>query len=575
MNLEKSIDACSITYQQFHKLGSEVYRIPSLQRPYSWDKKQVEKLWDDIVESSPYYYIGSIVIVLAEGTVGQDQIIDGQQRLTTLSLFLIAIRNYIINNKKNYEIIDEIYEILYKSGRNTEKERLSFSNDNSNNIYLSILKDQKNDEDLTDNQKKFINNLNVINDKLIEYSPKCKVKEIKVLLDKIKKLQMIIIKCRDKSAAYKLFESINATAINLATTDLIKNSIFESLDLQGGKEELKTVESKWQHMYEDFDEDGGYLKTYIRHHWICTTGYTSHAHLFDAFLKEYKKRGVQNYCESLFYLSNIYLSLRNSNTEGLDKLPSRRNKKDEIKETLRFLSFLGVDQIYPVLLHIYNKEPKNFEKDLIRFVAFQFLYKYVPGSPSVPEKKYFADFCKGKIKRTEVFNGLLDLCKDQKISFKKNLLKKIKYTEGKSGDIQYILEKYLYYKQKGDCRFDKPTIEHIIPQDSSDKIFEKFDCDKKEAIKKIHLLGNLTILGESENSSSGEGFNKPFSDKKSLYKKHTFAGNKEILNYPFDINPDGAIQQRGEKIAADIYDIFIEALKSGKWKKQIFNIINN
>ena len=159
----------------------------------------------------------------------------------------------------------------------------------------------------------------------------------------------------------------------------------------------------------------------------------------------------------------------------------------------------------------------------------------------------------------------MGLCENQESHFQQNLLEKIKYTEGKSGDIQYILEKYLYYKQKGAGKFAKPTIEHIVPQDNSDEIFKKFNCDKKEIIKKINQIGNLTILEESENSSV---FNKPFSEKKSSYRKHLFVGNQNILDYSFQIQPEEAIQKRGEEIAVVLYKIFLAALETGKWKKE-------
>ena len=563
--MENKIEAIDTNYSNFNNKASELYSIPSLQRPYSWDTKEVEKLWDDVIENDIFYYIGSVVVIVGEGSISRDQIIDGQQRLTTLSLFLIAIRNYILSkkNKKIFlDIEDEITEFLIKFKRNEEQIRLHFSDENSNNVYSALVKGVDTDKYHTDTQKRFIKNLNFIEDKLKEYSPECKLTEIQEIFNKIKNLQLIFIKCKDKSAAYKLFESINATGISLATTDMLKNSIFESLhkDLKV----LKSVEKSWKDMYENFEEDSSYMKTYIRHHWISTVGYTSHSRLFDDFLKKYKKSGdVLKYTNSLFTLSYDYLALREGATESLKKLPKKRYEVQEIKETLNFLKFLGVDQVYSVILFIYNKDVENFKKELIRFTAFQFLYKYVPGSPSVPEKKYFADFCTGKINKQNVKNGLKSLCINQETQFVDKLLSKMRYIEGKSGDIQFILEKYLYYKG-GASKFARPTIEHIIPQDESDPILKKFKCDKKEILKKIHQLGNLTILEESDNSSKNE-FNKPFSDKKSLYKQNIFIANKNILKYSFEEDPEKAIQRRGEDLAMIIYKIFIEALETGKW----------
>ena len=125
-----------------------------------------------------------------------------------------------------------------------------------------------------------------------------------------------------------------------------------------------------------------------------------------------------------------------------------------------------------------------------------------------------------------------------------------------------MLEKYLY-SRGGANKFAKPTIEHIIPQDISDSIFKKFKCDRKEAFRKIHELGNLTILEHEENSSSKK-FNQPFSKKKGLYKKHLFSGNRNILDYGFNNDPEGAIKRRGDEVAKNIYKIFLGLLKNGK-----------
>ena len=70
-----------------------------------------------------------------------------------------------------------------------------------------------------------------------------------------------------------------------------------------------------------------------------------------------------------------------------------------------------------------------FKKDIVSItvVAFQFLYKYVPGSPSVPERKYFADFCEGKITKTAMFEGLYKLCDKQEEAFNDSFVSKTKY----------------------------------------------------------------------------------------------------------------------------------------------------
>jgi hypothetical protein len=561
--MNSKIEAQDVLFNDFHKKASERYVIPTLQRPYSWDIRSIEKLWYDILENESGYYIGSVVAVTEGGALGRDQIIDGQQRLTTLSLVLIAIRDYIkIKKARGFgDIESDIDDMLLRYKKDEQQTRLAFSEEKSMQVYTALV-NQKSINGFNSNiQKKFIKNYDFILDKIKEYSPKCKLGEIKEIFNKFQELQLIFIQCKDKTAAYSLFESLNATSMALTTNDLVKNSIFEALCEDNKK--LKIVEDGWKNMYEEFDEDSSYLKLFIRHHWISTVGYISHSNLFKAFVEKYTGKEYE-YAKSLFDLSSIYLSLRNGFVESLTKISGRRYDLAEIKESLSFLSFLGVDQVYPVLLFLYQNDNKNYKKDLNRLVAFQFLYKYVPGSPSVPEKKYFANFCEGKISKEDMFKGLYKLCDKQKQAFTDSLIQRIKYVKGKSGDVQFLLEKYIYLC--GGTYIKKPTVEHIIPQDTTDPIYKTFQ-NSQENMKLIHSLGNLTILEEDENSDTNK-FNQTFDIKKDLYKNHSSNANKIIMQYKFKKEPLQAILDRGSDMSSEIYDMFLYTLSSGNWKRK-------
>lgn len=565
--METKIKASDVFFGEFHRKASEIFYIPSLQRPYSWEaKKQLDRLWDDILENEKPYYIGSIVSILGGGTAGKDQIIDGQQRLTTLYLMLAAMRDYTstLKEKGSKDVVLEIDDFLNKFRGDGKSIRLSFSNEGSNDVYKAIVNREKLDIYKSETQKRFIKNYEFIKNKLNEYCKGVKNKLVRIeeLFDRIKNLQLIFIECQDKSAAFRLFESINATGISLATTDMIKNSIFESMFED--KKLLDFVETGWKEMSEEFDEDSSMIKTYIRHHWISTKDYTSHSRLFDDFLEEYSdKNSVLKYSKSLFESAPIYNSIRKGDVESLELLGKNRNDLSEIKETLKFLDSLGVDQVYSVLLNIYNSEPDKFKKDLIRLAAFQFIFKYIPGSPSLPEKK-FANFCNGTLDRSKFMNELVAICRGKEQEFVNKLIEKIKYVGGVSVDTQFILEKYLYDLGPA-SKFADPTIEHIIPQNRKDPIYSKIKDDKKDMSKIVHGLGNLTILEKSENSSD-KLFNQDFSKKYLLYGKHIFSGNKRIIKYNFDKDPKTAVDKRSKDLASSIFRVFYRALETGKWK---------
>lgn len=345
--MDSKIKPVDTSFGDFHKTASHSFYIPALQRPYTWEaKKQVDRLWEDIVENDPPYYIGSIVAIMGEGTTSKDQIIDGQQRLTTLNLILIAIRDVAKQlNKGDFDsIIEDIDDFLVKYKSDGKNLRLSFANPSSNEVYEAIVDSAKLDKFKSKVQERFVKNYQYIFELVKEYVGKGKSSQsrLKDLFFRIKNLQLIFIKCVDKSSAFKLFESINATGVDLSTNDLIKNSIFEQLF--SNKSEYEYIETEWKNMFEGFQEDSSALKTYIRHHWIATVDYTSHAKLFDDFIKEYRsKNNVLAYAKSLCEMSYIYRSLRTSSVETLTSLPKVRNDLSEIRNSLTFLTFLRVD----------------------------------------------------------------------------------------------------------------------------------------------------------------------------------------------------------------------------------------
>lgn len=561
---EGDIKAADTSYWDFFNKESQAHLIPTLQRPYTWGRVQVEQLWNDIVDSEDPYYIGSVVAIGAGRSTRRDEILDGQQRLTTLSLILIAIRNAIKTKKGLDDVRKDILSMLSKPTHGSGPEvRLAFSNSNSNSVYSALVKDEIPIVDKrTRTQENFIGNLQVIIDLLKAYSPKLKPSEITLLVEKIKNLQIVFISCENRAAAYKLFESINATSVTLASTDLIKNRIF-SLTNKMSPKSLEDAERKWSEIEMRFNEDRNVLKTFIRHHWISLGRYTSHAKLFKDFedYLEEEEGGAVEYLDSLLAASKTYLALRNATIDGLDRLPKVRFEREEIRQGLEFLSFLGVDQVYPVLLYLYENDAKNFKKDLNRLIAFQFLFKYVPGSPSEPEKKYFAAFTAEAITKQDMFVGLSRLCRNHKDNFKQRLLQRWRYKEGRSGDIQFVLEKYLYHFGKPRS-FKAPTIEHIISQAAEQKML-KNGAAKKEALDILHSLGNLTVLEKQENSEDYQ--DKPFKQKKPLYKRSLFKANNKICEYKFDTSPQIAVEKRGAEVADKIYDIFMRTLETGKW----------
>lgn len=559
-NNNLNIKAKSVIFCNFFKDISEKHVVPTLQRPYVWkEKKQVKKFLDDIAENSSSYFIGSLVFVSPRvGTVGREDIIDGQQRMITIALILISIRDIIeefkMEKKLERILIDISYFLMeYDSFRDEKIVRLTFSNENTDLFFKKML--ERRGQNPVGTQKSLSSNYFFIKEYLLKLfkkgeSKKLEIDKVEKYFHKIKSLQMIGITCMDNSVAYKLFESINATSLSLASVDLIKNFIFLS---SKNDKQLTQVEIGWQSLEDIFSEDRDSLKKFIRHQWLSEGKYTSHSALYDAVIKEYEKGDLDPgvYASKLLEDAKIYYSLRNISIDSLDKInEGKRFKRNEIKETLEFIDFLNVDQIYAPILYFYKNTNKNdFKTYLNKLAAFSFLYKYIPGSPSAAEK-IFVDFSKsGKKGFDKNFQKLNKLVYKSKDIFVETFCEGALYRNTKNGHIQFVLERYIFSKG-GPASFKEPTIEHIISQ----------TIDKS---KICQTIGNLTVFEEPINSELPP----EFKDKIPFYEKSVYPEHLEILSkYTFHKEYKKSILRRSEDLAGDVYDIFIEILNTGKLK---------
>jgi uncharacterized protein with ParB-like and HNH nuclease domain len=274
--------AKNITYKDFltsdlpenEGISSLKLKIPEFQRNYVWKKDNIIEFINSIEDNENGYYSGSIVVVANEdGSSGRDKIVDGQQRLITLSLISRVIYDKTLNQK----LKDEIKEILFQ-GANL---KIVFQRENLQSIYEKMIRG----EELTDvvldkNQRKLNTGLDVIRRELSEIS------DLELFFNKLKLLEFVIIKCPDDNDAYQLFEGLNSTGLSLSAVELTKNSILGFIKKEDSAK-LNEVNSKWDLMEKSFElENPALFSKFIRHHWFFENGYVGNSRLF----KEIKEK---------------------------------------------------------------------------------------------------------------------------------------------------------------------------------------------------------------------------------------------------------------------------------------------
>lgn len=511
--------------------NSKIYKVPRFQRSYSWDESNWEELWLDILalkdNEESIHYLGTIVLQTEDNKTFT--IIDGQQRMVTLSIIILGclkqlddlIKNGIDpeKNKERKNIYINQYIGFKDPKALTNKSKLTLNDIDKDlyNSYLAQLETPLNISKLPDSNQLLVKAYNYFIEKLKSIGLKDNGEVIVDFIESIlsNKLIFIQIVVDDTLSAYTVFETLNARGVELTTTDLMKNYLFSLLD---SEIDINNLHPRWDRIvnavtYRKFPV---FLRYFINSQRQIVRA--------ERLFKEVKnkissKENVFNLIDELEKYSDVYIALDDPDNELW-------HNNNNIKQIINELVLFDVQQHKSLLLSVYFKMNQYFE-DVLRIIrALTFRYNVIGKlNPNELERAYNRVAIKiynGEISRSQAIQQELKevYIEDEtfKYSFSTRIFDTTKTKEKKL--VRYILlsiENKLFNKDYH--LFDtNVTIEHIFPENYMN-IEEQID----ESI--IYRLGNLTIL---EGGLNRECANKPFKEKKDLYKRSQYGITKEI-----------------------------------------------
>lgn len=252
------------------------YIVPDYQRPYDWGDENVENLFDDIYEAfkdaqfEEYnlanYFLGSIILIQRDNML---EVVDGQQRLTTLTILFCVLRDFYLQNNK--EIINNIKSLV------NDEYRLRFITQlhNQNNFQQEILQQIKIPTPLPSieerKKNKFINTVLIFKNKLDELMKVSDIEEIKKFADFINNnVNMITITCNDKSYAIKLFQTLNDRGLNLSNSDLLKSYLYGECKTEMDRRTFINDWNNIENIAKDIDEKLEDLLTYYEYYLLAS-----------------------------------------------------------------------------------------------------------------------------------------------------------------------------------------------------------------------------------------------------------------------------------------------------------------
>ncbi|MCQ2866645.1 DUF262 domain-containing HNH endonuclease family protein [Helicobacter pylori] len=553
-----------------------VFEIPSYQRGYAWQERQLKDFWNDLEHVSKlgdkFHYMHSLTLRESENEFESSafEIIDGQQRLAT-SLILLGLLAKTTKHK------DPKYDSI-----NLEP-ILSYKYYGLNEAFRAIMGEEKDLEAFKTSfyAKNLIDAYAFFKEKISDTPMETLEKMFDALT---KKMLFSAVELNDNRIdPFSSFETINNRGKDLSTLELLKNrlhfvahKICDEEDLENLQNEINDTYTRIYHDLRFFKDDHleSFLKHFVAYYYgenskfkerLLDTAFDAHKK-YDDLYDEYEK--INDLLLYLSYSSKVWYFLHTLDDEELriEITPKMRNLLDK----MRRLNALSDNAFLPLLLSLFTIQlavrsgserhytTKELEGLLEYLERFGFLIYGVAGSKNTAKNEWIGlafkaiqacRFWEDKITIEDLptlekhffkekHSGLELL--EENIHSKKNTEKW--YQWGKA--LNYLLYEYeLYHNPETTLDFDSSTesIEHILPQNPD----QGYSAKEKNWAKNphvVHALGNLLLISKNANSSLS---NKPFDEKRKAYLKGSYSEKEVAKNASFGVMQ---IKERSEKL---------------------------
>lgn len=497
------------TYRQLMGNGLR-YEIPKFQRDYSWEAEHWDDLWQDIrallADEDNEHYMGYLVLQTSNNK--EFQIIDGQQRLTTMSLLILSTLKCL------KELVDSGIE-----AENNLKRKDSLLNsyigyvDPVTLISNNKLKLNRNSDDYYKQHLVLLKELPLRNTNSSEkhirecfnwYYDRIKKEfntgeSLAAFIDNIvDKLFFTVIEVTDQLNAFKVFETLNARGVQLSSADLLKNYLFFVVDeTKPHISEIEELENIWSKIVGKLGEQK--FEDYLRYYWNSINKSVGKKNLFKNVKGNIKsKEQVFELIRNLNDTADLYLAIQNPEDEFW-------RDKPEIRKSLKELKLFQIRQINSLFLSaLRNLEVENFKKLAKICSVISFRYNIIGGlNPNAQEDVYNTVALKiSSNKRFEVADFQSIYVSD--LNFENDFsTKEFKNTTRNHKIVKYILSKIEVYQHKNeiDPESDLFTIEHILPENADDT-WGNFTFE--EINRSVYRMGNLTLLERKLNREAGQ-----------------------------------------------------------------------
>ncbi len=489
------------------------FSIPRFQREYSWEKRNYREFIDDMIAclritdnlifDSPYF-LGTMLFIGNLEMAGQTlDVVDGQQRLTIITILFSAISDHF-RELGNTKLSERIFQYIMTEDDNGVSVRVLQSKTHYPffSYYIQDIKKEIYQEATSEEEVCIQETFQYLYQRTSENSLRSSLYKLhgkkyvdnisyenilKALRDQVLKSLVVIISTRERKDANSIFEILNAKGKRLASVDLIKNQIFSVLNTTEPADFADVVWNRIKDILYSRDQTVG-MATFFRHYWISKYSQSSEKQLYEKFIKKIKPANDEIYKKFLTDMeknAHYYVQIVN---------PSRadyQNRKEYfwLVQSLDYLSEkFDIVQIRIVLMALLDIKERGLIatakfKDFVQYLeGFHFVYNAVLSRRSNVFDSPYSIFarklrkCQAKEQVNKCIEDLKDKLNKQYPSYNdfRNKFIKLKYSKQDAPDnmkVKYIIYKiYCYFTHGKEEVFPvNGSIEHILPESTSEK----------------------------------------------------------------------------------------------------------
>lgn len=559
-------------------LGSKrQFVIPRFQREYSWDKKNYQEFLEDMLGnliikdgriSSSQYFLGTMLFIgnFAEGTEQEIQVVDGQQRLTTITILFSAMSDIFLTLGEQTLSRQLFAYIMTEDDDGNEVRILKSKTSYPFFSYFIQDKEKKMSPDATTEEEHCIKETyEYFRAQLTEAKLKSMLKRkhgseivealseidvLKALRDQVLNSTFISISTTDREQANKIFEILNAKGKRLAYIDLIKNKIFEVLNKV---EPADFAEETWKNIKEklSFGKESVGLATFYQHFWSSKYKKVSSNKLYEAFNSTIKKSETEytEFIKELLKNAKIYMQIVNPKREDYNN----RKEYFGIVQSLSCINnYFNVVQVRIALLALFDTKQRGIVdftmlRDTLSCLEnFHFAYNAILANRTNRLEKIYSSFAIA-LRKSQTKAEAKCVIRDKLVapldelfptfdSFSEKFValsftKKDKVSNVKT---KYAINKLNSLYSNNEVFANDGTIEHIIPE--------------KEQGNTLNI-GNLILLEDNLNVEAGH---ENYANKCAVYAKSNYIWVKNFVAQHEQWD-SSMIEQRAKEMAKVYY----------------------